>query len=507
MLRNVRILIAAVMFAAVTMLFLDFTGTLDDWFGWAAKLQFLPALLALNAVAIIVVAAITIIFGRIYCSVICPLGIMQDIIAHIGKRGKRKPYSYSPEKKWLRYPLLLVLVVAIALGLGSLTALLDPYGSYGRIAQNLLQPVYILANNGLAWIAEQVGSYAFYERDIWIRSSVTFTIAAFTFVVVAFLAWRNGRTYCNTICPVGTLLSLLARFSWFKIAIDESRCVKCGRCAANCKAACIDIPSYSVDHSRCVTCGNCVGLCHKHAISFRHTSGKGRAAVTTDRAAEQSNTREQHTTPTGQSRRNFLAGTLSLATTAVIAQEKKKVDGGLAVIKDKIAPERHTPITPPGSFSAENMARHCTGCQLCVAECPNDVLRPSSSLDHLMQPVMSYERGYCRPECTRCSSLCPTGAIRHIDKADKSSIQIGHAVWVKKNCVVVTDGVSCGNCARHCPVRAITMVKLDPNNEESLTIPAVNTERCIGCGACENLCPARPYSAIYVEGHETHRTV
>ena len=124
-----------------------------------------------------------------------------------------------------------------------------------------------------------------------------------------------------------------------------------------------------------------------------------------------------------------------------------------------------------------------------------------------MQPEMSYERGYCRPECVRCSEVCPSGAIQTITSADKSAIQIGHAVWIKENCVVVTDKVSCGNCARHCPVGAIQMVPLDVESIDSLTIPVVNTERCIGCGACEHLCPSRPFSAIYVTGHQMHRIV
>ena len=208
----------------------------------------------------------------------------------------------------------------------------------------------------------------------------------------------------------------------------------------------------------------------------------------------------------GISRRSFLL-TTALATTAALAQEKKKVDGEFAKIEDKVAPERQTPLTPPGSLSARNMVRHCTGCQLCVSNCPNGVLRPSSDLLTLMQPLMSYERGYCRPECVRCSEVCPAGAIRPITKEEKSSTQIGHAVWIKKNCLPVTDGVSCGNCARHCPTGAIEMVPMDENDEESPMIPAVNEARCIGCGACENLCPVRPFSAIYVEGHEQHRTI
>ncbi|MDO5575763.1 MAG: 4Fe-4S dicluster domain-containing protein, partial [Fibrobacter sp.] len=186
----------------------------------------------------------------------------------------------------------------------------------------------------------------------------------------------------------------------------------------------------------------------------------------------------------------------------------KMVDGGLTILKDKKIPNRKTPIVPPGAQSLRNMEKHCTGCQLCVSVCPNGVLRPSkSSLKTLMQPESSYERGYCRPECTKCSEVCPTGAIQKISAADKSAIQVGHAVWVKDYCVSLTDNVACGNCARHCPVGAIIMVASSPTDPNSPKIPAVNVERCIGCGACENLCPARPHSAIYVEGHEYHRTI
>ena len=124
-----------------------------------------------------------------------------------------------------------------------------------------------------------------------------------------------------------------------------------------------------------------------------------------------------------------------------------------------------------------------------------------------MQRDMSYERGYCRPECNDCSQVCPAGAIRPITVADKSSTQIGHAGWVKANCVPLTDGVECDNCARHCPTGAIQMILSIPDQTDSPKIPAINTERCIGCGACENHCPARPFSAIYVEGHERHRII
>ena len=495
MLRKVRITLAAIVFVLITLLFLDVTGTLHQWLGWLAKIQFLPALLAMNVVVVVLLLALTLIFGRIYCSVICPLGIMQDVISWIHGRQKKNRFSFSKEKKWLRYTMLVLFVIALIAGVHALVALLAPYSSYGRIVTNLLKPIYEGGNNVLASIAEHFNSYAFYHVDVWIKSLPTFIIAAVTFVVLFVLAWRNGRTYCNTICPVGTFLSFFARFSWMKINFDEEKCKNCGKCSRNCKAACIDYKNHTVDYSRCVVCGNCLGQCNFGALHYEHPKKVKKASTTEGKESVDS------------ARRSFLLGATLASSAVLLAQEKKKVDGGLAKIEDKVAPTRNTHITPPGSRSAKNMASKCTGCQLCVSQCPNEVLRPSTDLLHLMQPEMSYERGYCRIECNRCSEVCPTGAIRLLPLEEKSSTQVGHAVWIKKNCIPVTDGVECGNCERHCPVGAIMMVPLDEDDEESVMIPTVNEARCIGCGACENLCPARPFSAIYVEGHEVHKTL
>ena len=493
-LKIIRTALAAVFFVLITLLFLDFTGTLHHWLGWMAKIQFLPAVLALNAAVIIGLVVLTLVFGRIYCSVICPLGVFQDVIAWLHNRRKKNRYTYSKAISWLRYTMLGVLVVALAAGVGSIVQLLAPYSAYGRIATMIFQPIWKAGNNVLAAIAERVDSYAFYTVDVWTKSIPTLVIAIVTLVVVVVLAWKHGRTYCNTICPVGTVLSFFSRFSWLKIRFDEDKCRNCSLCTKNCKASCIDFKNHKVDYSRCVVCGDCISSCKFGALKY--TAKK----VTASHASQDA----QADTTVDKGKRSFLIGT-ALVTTAAMAQEKMKVDGGLAKIEDKVAPKRQTPITPPGSISARNMATRCTGCQLCVSECPNDVLRPGTDLMNLMQPVMSYEKGYCRPECTRCSEVCPAGAIKPISKEAKSSTQIGHAVWIKKNCIPLKDGVECGNCARHCPTGAIEMVPSDPDDEESAFVPAVNEEMCIGCGACENLCPARPFPAIYVEGHEVHK--
>lgn len=505
MLRRIRIILATLTFIGITLLFLDVTGMLHIYLGWLAKIQFLPAVLALNVGVIIALLALTLIFGRIYCSVICPLGILQDLLARLRPRKNKKVgrYSYSPEVRWLRYPVLAAFIVAIIAGVGSFVALLAPYSSFGRIVTNLFRPLYELANNGLAAIAEHFQSYAFYSTEVWVRSMPTFIIAVATLVVLAVLAWVGGRTYCNTICPVGTVLGFFSRFSLLKINFDEEKCRNCSACSKVCKASCIDYKNHKVDYSRCVVCGDCLKSCKFGALKYDNAPLHKHAEAVPDA------TSSQQASATNESRRAFLIGAGIATATAVLAQEKKalKVDGGLADIEDKVAPERQTPITPPGSLSAMNMASHCTGCQLCVAQCPNGVLRPSTGLMTLMQPVMSYERGYCRPECNRCAEVCPAGAIHPITIEEKSSTQVGHAVWIKKNCLPVSDGVDCGNCERHCPTGAIQMVPLDPDDELGAYVPAINEAKCIGCGACENLCPARPFSAIYVEGHEVHKTI
>lgn len=494
MLRKIRITLAAIFLIGLSLLFLDFTGTAHHWLSWMAKTQALEAVLALNVIVIALLVVLTLVFGRIYCSVICPLGILQDVFGWLGKRAKKNRYSFSKEVKWLRYPMLVIFLAALLMGGGTIVHLLAPYSAFGRIMTMMFQPLWTLANNVLANIAEHYDSYAFYSVDVWMRSLPVLIIASVTFVLLFVLAWRNGRTYCNTICPVGTVLSFFSRFSLLKIHFNSENCRNCSMCSKSCKAACIDYKNHAIDYSRCVVCGDCLTSCKFGALHYDN-------ARLHNKAHDKGSIAE-----TDNGRRSFLLSTAIATTTVALAQEKM-FDGGYTDLEDKVAPERQTPLVPPGALSAQHMAQHCTGCQLCVSECPNGVLRPSTDLLHLMQPVMSYERGYCRPECTRCSEVCPAGAIKPVDRDAKTSIQIGHAVWIEKNCVSITDGVECGNCARHCPSGAIEMVPLNEEDEESPYVPAINESACIGCGACEYVCPSRPFSAIFVEGNEVHHTI
>ena len=180
MLKKIRTILAAVVFVLITLLFLDFTGTLHHWLGWLAKIQFLPAVMALNVIVVVALVALTLVFGRIYCSIICPLGVFQDVLARF--RRKKNKYSYSKEVRWLRYPVLGLFIIALVTGVGAFFQLLAPYSAYGRIATMIFQPVWKFGNNILATIAERADSYAFYSVDTWMRSMPVFVIAAVTLV-------------------------------------------------------------------------------------------------------------------------------------------------------------------------------------------------------------------------------------------------------------------------------------------------------------------------------------
>lgn len=495
MLRKIRIILASIFFIGITLLFLDLTGCLHTWLGWMAKIQLLPAVLSLNLAVVAVLAILTLLFGRVYCSVICPMGIMQDVISWIHKKSNKKArfrFSYSPAKNWLRYLVLALFVIGLILGAHSIVMLIAPYSAYGRIAANLFAPLYQLGNNVIAYFAERADSYAFYKVDVWVKAVSSLVVAVITLVVVGVLAWKHGRTWCNTICPVGTVLGFLSKFSVFAPVINTEKCRNCGLCSKQCKASCIDMDNHSIDYSRCVVCMDCIDTCKDGAITYER---------------RQFCKKEVTCNEVNKGRRAFITTSVIAGTAATLKAQEMKVDGGLADINRAQKPERETSLVPAGSLSHKNFSNHCISCQLCIAACPNQVLRPSTALETLMQPEMSYERGYCRPECTSCSQICPAGAIRPISVEEKSSIQIGHAVVNLEACVVNKDNVSCGNCARHCPAGAITMVKKYPDDENSPRIPTVNEEMCIGCGACENLCPARPFTAIHVEGHEVHRVL
>ena len=498
MLRKIRIALAALFLIGITLLFV---GIGHQWWGWMAKLQFLPSALALNLVVVAIILLMCLVFGRVYCSVICPMGVFQDVVIWLRRTGGRwlqnaqtrklkklkesgsaakprvrqylKRFSYVQEHKWVRYPVLVLSIVSIFVSGQMLIALIAPYSAYGRVVRSIV---------GVA-----SGSVV----------PALLVTGLLTLVIIFACAWLWGREYCNTVCPVGTTLSLVSRFALFRPTIDTSKCINCGRCGKGCKASCIDTQNHRIDYSRCVVCFDCLDNCSEGAIKYRF-AGFGKRKEMPGQAGHDKGERHDEGTDTG--RRAFIATTAVLGS-ALAA--KAQNDGGFAPVIDKQIPQRGGKLVPFGARGEKEFYSHCTACQLCVSACPNGVLRPSTDFEHFLQPEMGYEKGYCRPECNACSQVCPAGAILPVEKGQKLTMHIGMAHVNLGLCFAAQGEATCGNCAKHCPVGAIRMVE-----QEGCVHPApvVAEEQCIGCGACEFLCPSRPVSAITVRPHSVHHT-
>jgi ferredoxin len=304
-------------------------------------------------------------------------------------------------------------------------------------------------------------------------------------LLLVVLTFYRGRLFCNTLCPVGTILGWVSRISIYKIRFDKQKCISCKKCERACKAGCIDVKNMKVDFDRCVACYNCIDSCNDLAIGYSRMKAK--------------KTIEK---PVDEGRRDLFK-TMAIGAASLTFLSAKNVDQVTSSFTTKITAKSKLPVTPPGSVSLDHFKSTCTACHLCISACPTNVLQSSIAeygIAGLFLPKMDYHVNYCNIDCTRCSNVCPTGAIIPLTKEQKAITQIGRVNFVHDNCVVVNNGDDCGACAEHCPTAAVFMVPYQNN----LFIPEVNPDACIGCGACEHVCPSRPFRAIFVESSPIH---
>ncbi|ACB75929.1 4Fe-4S binding protein [Opitutus terrae] len=511
-LKLLRVAAGALVFAACLVVFLDPRGSLPTWLGYSvASTQFVPALLgfatgAAFATALALLLALTLAFGRVYCSVICPLGILQDLIARArdALRRKRLRLPYRPAAIWARRSFFSATLLGIVTGwFGFALSLFDPYSIFGRIASDLFRPVVVHANNLLAQAANAAGLtlVARIEPQWAAAGALAFPLLGLAIVTV--MAVTRGRLYCNTVCPVGTFLGFLSRRSAFRLSIDSTVCRKCGDCLRVCKAQCIDLRTATIDASRCVACYNCVGACDEHGIRHRFSWRRGAASQPPARASA---TRAQSLGAADPQRRTFLAA-LSVASAAPLLGAGRGEDdadegAGRHRHRTRKSNNESRAIAPPGAESVDRLLEHCTACHLCISACPTHVLQPAF-LDYgwngLMKPRLDYSRAYCLFDCQRCSEVCPDGALTPLTLAQKHAAKIGVAKLDVEKCIVKTKGTDCAACSEHCPTKAVDTKPYGDN----LRLPWVHGESCIGCGACEFACPADP-KAIRVTGHQRH---
>ncbi len=499
-LKRIRVMVAVVFLAFITLLFMDFerVGTTS---GVMAVLypQFVPSLLTLtqtciwSATGCLAVLVLTLLFGRVYCSMICPLGIVQDIVIHLAHRfrkSRKVKFKYQKPNDALRYGVLALTVGLLLSGSTFALVLLDPFSNFGRIAGDLLRPLYVAAHNSVGNLLETLGVSGPLPRSWKAPPLATLVFPTLFLMGLAWLSAVKGRLFCNTLCPVGTLLGLVSRFAWFKIRIPKDACILCAQCSIHCKAGCIHLKTKEVDFSRCVACFNCITVCEAQGIGYTHLTPIKSPAVPPTLPVEP-----------GISRRALLQiGATALIGWVGLSRSSSSEATPHNRMPTVQANHKTWPVAPPGVGDLARFNDCCTACHLCVSVCPYGVLQPALleyGLSGLLQPHMDYASGYCSYECNRCGQICPTGAIRPLELAAKRMTSLGVARFVRANCILYTDHTPCGICSEYCPTQAIQMVAYP----DGLILPKVQDAFCIGCGSCENACPTRPHRAIYVDGH------
>lgn len=488
-LRYGRIAAAAVMLAAVTVLLTASGASVALALGWTARIQIVPMAMAGAIAGLVAQVLAAVVFGRIYCSTVCPLGTVQDFAARLPRMGKNRwkyPWRHTAPRTTLRLGALAVTAVAAVCSVSVIPSLLDPYSTYARFASEWLRPVVA----------------AFGGEEALMASGLAAIVAVAVMGAVTAVAWRGGRTVCNTVCPAGTFLGLFSRYSLLHIDIDTDLCINCRKCEHVCKGHCIDLDDHTVDGSRCVMCFDCTAVCPESAITYTTRRKRlslpmmqrvdaGAAATASQVAEEPAPQASSPAQPVKISRRGFMATGLILASAPFVARAEK-VLGAIGDLPDDDS--ARWPIAPPGRRTLSTFHQKCTACGLCVSHCPGHVLRPAAGeygWRHTMQPLLDYDRGRCLYDCTLCTTLCPTGALEPLTVEEKHIFIIGHAYADPQLCV------GCGACAWSCPRQVIKMTTTEGRRRP---LAVVGDHGCIGCGACQDVCPVKPVKAIRVSG-------
>ncbi len=500
LLERLRIASQAVFFALFLRLLLGAHYTGEDYIGSTVQrfFHFDPLLALVTTVSArlvyayfvfsLITVAATVLFGRVFCGWVCPLGAVHQFSSFVLKRTKfLKPPREDKTSLAPKYYILLVVLVGAVLGL-DLAGYLDPLSFLTRSLSLAVFPALALALTGLSGMFYGLGaiglgrtvSQALQNWTINATFLQGFSIGLIFLGAIALNA-RKERFWCRYLCPAGALLGLLSRWNLLKLRIDPEKCIQCGLCTQHCETQAQPYPNDRWKSGECVYCLNCASICPTGAIRFPF-------GARFEKLTNVSNV--------DLSRRKLLLTTfLGLVATPFFRLTPSRKRASLKLIR------------PPGSLPEDKFLAKCVKCGQCMRACPTGGLQPvlaEAGPEGVYTPMLVPKIGYCEYYCSLCTQVCPTGAIRKLTIEEKNLVKMGSA-WVNKSrCIPFVLGKPCIVCEEHCPVspKAIKLVEVEAKLPDGTVVvqkgPVVDLDLCTGCGICENKCPVMDDPAIFV---------